>query len=205
MDNSKLDKLKRKFSKDQEDKAKAKVKAWGFKLNKLKNYFKEYVESGTGEAGKFREAVYLPIPLNIGDLEDAIWFLKELGQVNIQLMSTQHAPYVRRWMYKSLGEPNKSFGNALYYDEGVVRLVYVPREQTMMGISPDTLFYVEAYDQDYSYTMGIEDVTRFPYDYWAQCGLGVSDVYNLLLDEVQPGEAWAMMSYAGLFSDHDVV
>lgn len=84
------------------------------------------------------------------DLYVALQFLPELDSITLAVHRHEYIPYVRRSLFKMVGEPSRMVGNEVYYGRKLIRFVslgggeptYI---QKLAGIPREQVFLIETY------------------------------------------------------------
>lgn len=110
------------------------------------------------------------------DIDVALGFLPELGQIVIQCYKAEDIGYVRRHIFSVLGEPLSNVKGQMKYEDGLILLRST--DQPVEGFDPNSIFFVGGNGWsplDYVYP------SLYNYDYWNACGQTLADVYYDIL------------------------
>jgi len=81
------------------------------------------------------------------DVEVALMFFEGIAMgITIVVEYSGHIPFVKRAIFKVLGEPNKMYADTLWYEGKPIRIISGLAPSRTRGLHRETTFYVETWE-----------------------------------------------------------
>ena len=140
--------------------------------------------------------------MNVNDIKTALQFMVEGLHRNdrmwLQCKTARDIPYIKRELFRLLGQPNKMIGVNLYYNPFVITVV--PLSMDLTGVAEHSVFYVAYKDNsDWHELCANSGAKHALVPYMQVPWVSLSDVYTWLVRDGHRGDrALHMMRCDGL-------